>query len=62
MPHGAKPQIAPNGGCHNLCAAWLIALALRGEEVPDFLRPQPREFKTAGRKDMSEEPANPLAA
>ena len=39
VPQGAKPQITPNGGGHYLCAAWLVALTLRGEEVADFLRP-----------------------
>src|SRR6266496_3262424 len=62
MPQSAKPQITPNGGCHDLCAARLIALALRGEEVPDGFRPQPRELKNTGGKDASEEPANPLAS
>src|ERR1700733_595533 len=37
VPQGAKPQITPNGGGHDLCAAWLVALTLRGEEVADFL-------------------------
>ena len=44
MPQGAKPQIAPNRGCHNLRTARLKALALRGEEVPDGFRPQARKL------------------
>jgi hypothetical protein len=39
VPQSAKPQIAPNGGGHDLCAARLVSLALRGEEVTDLLRP-----------------------
>src|SRR5471030_1789434 len=62
MPQGAKSQIAPNGGGHDLCGARLVALALRGEEVADFLRSYPRELKTVGGKEVSEEAPNPLAA
>jgi hypothetical protein len=58
VPQGAKPQIAPNGGGHDLCAARLVALALRGEEVSDILRPYPRERKAVGGNEVSEEPAN----
>jgi hypothetical protein len=62
IPQGAKPEITPNGGCHHLRAARLIALALSGEEVTHGFRPQPREIKTAEGKAVSKEPTNPLAS
>lgn len=46
-PQGAKPQIAPNGGCHDVCAARLIStgnaqLRSRGQPSAPNARTQDR--------------------
>jgi len=58
---GPEPQVTPNGGSHDLRTARLEALALRREEVADALRSQSGELKTARRKRLREEAANPFA-